>query len=209
MSSSSTPPLPLESTLHSYASSASVGSICSSATNSSKSIKPSPSVSASWMHDATAFLASAVSVRPSSSSSFMNTSSATSPASIVPLPSLSSMSNARLTQLGYSVDDRSSASQSTSAARNSLTSMNPSLVVSSCSSSCLHSSVLMLYPTLRSPASSSSGSTSLSPEVSRRSKSSRNWPVSSRSSATTPSTNFPPVPLAASSSPSSESLSLS
>ena len=95
------------------------------------------------MQSATALRASEVSFLPSSSS-FMNTSVATSSASMVPLPSLSSMSNARLTQLGYSVDDRSRASQSTSAARNSLTSMKPSLVVSSCSSNCLHSSVVMV-----------------------------------------------------------------
>ena len=125
----------------------------------------------------------------------MNTSSATSSASMVPLPSLSSMLNACATQLGYSVEDFSRASQSTSAARNSFTSMNPSLVVSSCAKSCAHSSAVMLYPTLRKPASSSSGSTSASPEVSSRSNSSRNSLVRSSSSANTPETGDEEAPV--------------
>mmetsp|Transcript_16496 Transcript_16496/g.40397 ORF Transcript_16496/g.40397 Transcript_16496/m.40397 type:complete len:275 (+) Transcript_16496:257-1081(+) len=152
---------------------------------------PSPSVSASRMHSATTFLASALnglSLFLSSSDMLMNTSSATSLASMVPLPSLSSMSNACATQLGYSLLLRSSASQSTSAARNSLTSMHPSLVVSNCSSSCLHSSGLISYPARRSPASSSAGSTRESPEVSSSEKRSRNSAVSSRCLAITPST---------------------
>ena len=148
------------------------------------------------MHAATVFFASAVS---SPSSPFMNTSSATSSASMVPLPSLSSMLNACATQLGYSVEDFSSASQSTNAARNSFTSMNPSLVVSSCANSCAHSSAVMLYPTLRKPASSSSGSTKASPEVSKRSNSSKNSLVRSSSSASTPETGAASSPTVGSS----------
>mmetsp|Transcript_5779 Transcript_5779/g.21858 ORF Transcript_5779/g.21858 Transcript_5779/m.21858 type:complete len:387 (-) Transcript_5779:1259-2419(-) len=181
LSTSVSPP----TVLHSYASSWSVGSICSRVMNSSRSIRPSPSVSASTIHAARVFRASLVS---SPSSAFMNTSSATSPASIVPFPSLSSMLNAWVTHFGYSTLDFSKASQSTKAARNSFTSMNPSLVVSSCASSCWHSSAVMTYPTRFNPASSSSGSTNASPLVSSKSNSSRNSVVSSNSFAKTPPT---------------------